>query len=137
MVEFSGRLGELKPALIRCTKAMRIFNERMGFDLANCLKTEIGILHYKQGGQVGMHIDTIGLCTRKAVMTIMLSDDTFEGGRFVIDTGMENMPVDTSFDLSCGEMLCFPSYYPHCLEEVTSGERYILVVGFHGDQPFK
>ena len=65
--------------------------------------------------------------TRKLSMSILLNDN-YEGGDFTFYGDKETVLKEKSK----GTVLVFPSYMQHCVEEVTKGNRYSLVVWFLG-----
>ena len=64
--------------------------------------------------------------TRKLSMSIFLNDN-YEGGEFTFFGDDEEKSIRGK-----GTVLVFPSYLYHCVEEVTKGNRYSLVVWFLG-----
>ena len=65
--------------------------------------------------------------TRKLSMSILLNED-YEGGDFKFYDD-EQIALKGK---AKGSILVFPSYMQHCVEEVTKGNRYSLVVWFLG-----
>ncbi len=63
--------------------------------------------------------------TRKLSLTILLNED-YEGGEFKFYKEEKDTVKGK------GSVLVFPSYMPHCVEEVTKGNRYSLVTWFIG-----
>jgi PKHD-type hydroxylase len=58
-------------------------------------------------------------------MTILLNED-YEGGNFKFYDNEEDIIKGK------GSVLVFPSYLQHCVEKITKGNRYSLVVWFLG-----
>tara|TARA_Y100000385_G_scaffold282647_1_gene337444 strand:+ start:201 stop:1013 length:813 start_codon:yes stop_codon:yes gene_type:complete len=77
---------------------------------------------------------------RKISMTVNLSDPkTYEGGNLKIDKGpyvKGERYVDCHDIRPQGSVICFPSFTNHCVEPVTSGTRYSLVLWCLG-KPFQ
>ena len=65
--------------------------------------------------------------TRKLSMTILLNED-YEGGDFRFYGDDETALKEKEK----GSVLVFPSYMQHCVEKITKGNRYSLVVWFLG-----
>jgi len=87
------------------------------------------LVRYSPGGHYRAHSD-VGRRTRNRYYTVLcyLNDD-FEGGR-------THFP-DLNYAVAphCGKAILFPSRYQHCGEQVTSGEKYLLVSWITGPIP--
>ena len=82
------------------------------------------IKHYPLGGHYSRHIDNyhgMSIPTdRKISMTLQLSDDTdYTGGNLTIV--MKRAPRKRL------SMTFFPSFYPHGVDAVTQGSRWVLI----------
>jgi len=80
----------------------------------------------KKGMKYGRHIDNTFMSTGRADLsfTLFLSDvDKYEGGELII----ENINSKNKFKLNAGQILIYPSTYLHSVQEVTEGERLVLV----------
>ena len=80
----------------------------------------------KKGMKYGRHIDNTFMSTGRADLsfTLFLSNiDNYEGGELII----ENINSKNKFKLNAGQILIYPSTYLHSVQEVTEGERLVLV----------
>ena len=80
----------------------------------------------KKGMKYGRHIDNTFMSTGRADLsfTLFLSNiDKYEGGELII----ENINSKNKFKLNAGQILIYPSTYLHSVQEVTEGERLVLV----------
>ena len=87
-----------------------------------------GIIFTKsqKGMKYGRHIDNTYMSSGRADLsfTLFLSNvDAYEGGELII----ENINAKNKFKLNAGEILIYPSTYLHSVEEVTRGERLVLI----------
>ena len=74
----------------------------------------------------GRHIDNTFMSSGRADLsfTLFLSNkDKYQGGELII----ENMNTKNKFKLSAGQILIYPSTYLHSVQEVTQGERLVLI----------
>ena len=72
---------------------------------------------------------------RKLSMTIQLSDDNdYEGGDFIFQKNLIDIPPDSKKLRAKGTILVFPSFLPHAVTPVTKGERKSLVVWADGPE---
>ena len=61
---------------------------------------------------------------------------------FVFVKQVQPMPVDpvdlidSTLETETGDMILFPSYFPHKVEAVTSGVRWVIVGWYSGDKHF-
>ena len=84
---------------------------------------------YKVGGFYNWHVDNgPGMAFyRKLSFVLALSDlDDYEGGELELNL-MGNQDDAYSLKIKKGHLVVFPSYIPHQVTEVTSGERLTLV----------
>jgi len=80
----------------------------------------------KKGMKYGRHIDNTFMSTGRADLsfTLFLSNiDNYEGGELII----ENINSKNKFKLNAGQILIYPSTYLHSVQEVTEGERLVLI----------
>lgn len=99
--------------------------------------TENHFLQYDIGGKFNRHKDIIfkdkivnhiSAPIRKITSIVLLSDhETFEGGKFVTYT-----PERRSYKFEQGDLIIFPSYVEHQVEELTAGVRYSTVHWSYG-----
>lgn len=100
--------------------------------------TENHFLKYEEGGKFIRHRDLIWDDTtvnhvsntlRKISAICLLSDpETFEGGKFATYNGSAR----TSYKFEQGDLIIFPSYKMHQVDEVTSGIRYSSIHWSYG-----
>lgn len=82
------------------------------------------IKKYSLGGHFGRHIDNYHAMSipveRKITMSLQLSEDTdYVGGRLTI--------VRTQVSRKKLSMTFFPSFYPHGVEAITNGTRWVMI----------
>ncbi len=80
----------------------------------------------KSGMKYGRHIDNAYMSSGRADLsfTIFLNrKDEYKGGELSI----ESLNLDEKFKLNAGEIIIYPSTYLHSVEEVTDGERLVLI----------
>ena len=101
---------------------------RWKFDISHSSQSEF--LIYPPGGRYTTHMDTFlvpGNQCRKLTVIAFLNDD-FEGGRFYLNVSNERIyPPQTP-----GTVIVFPSFLPHGVEDIISGERYAVVCWMDG-----
>ena len=94
------------------------------------------LLHYTEGGHYDWHIDAGNgtAATRKLTVIVPLSKKTdFTGGGLVAqDNG-----TTTDVIMERGSISTFPSFMPHKVEPVESGNRWSLVSWIHGPDRFR
>ena len=79
-----------------------------------------------KGMKYGRHIDNTFMSSGRADLsfTLFLSNvDRYEGGELII----ENINSKNKFKLNAGQILIYPSTYLHSVQEVTEGERLVLI----------
>jgi len=98
------------------------------------------LIHYsadeKIRGHYDWHVDAGNgeVSTRKISFTCQLSEpDTYTGCELIINNHTSEL-VGTR---ECGSMHLFPSYMPHKVSPIISGNRYALVVWIHGSRRFR
>ncbi|MFT6819708.1 MAG: PKHD-type hydroxylase [Myxococcota bacterium] len=107
-------------------------NQTLDFDLSGWASP--AVLRYGAGQHYAWHVDMgrDDLASRKLSVIVLLSDaDAYEGG------DLEWMPDLGPCPRQLGTVILFPSFIPHRVTPVTSGERFALVAWVHGDQPFR
>jgi hypothetical protein len=101
---------------------------RWKFDITHSSQAEF--LIYNSGGRYTTHTDTMlypGRECRKLTVLAFLNDD-FEGGRFYLTMGHEKMYPPQK----AGNIIVFPSFIPHGVEDIISGVRYSVVCWMDG-----
>lgn len=109
-----------------------VLNQRLGFDLQGW--SAPAVLRYRTGQHYAWHVDMgrDDLASRKLSVIVMLSEpDAYTGG------DLEWMPDLGPCSREIGTVVIFPSFMPHRVTPVTSGERFALVSWVHGDRPFR
>ena len=117
---------------------MRSANQQSGWNFEIDAAESMQIGKYSKGCFYDYHNDGNGVTvydepennwlhnkTRKLSMTILLNED-YEGGNFKFYDNEEDTIKGK------GSVLVFPSYLQHCVEKITKGNRYSLVVWFLG-----
>lgn len=98
--------------------------------------SEFQITEYTANNFYNEHMDVaINECEsqRKISVTVQLSDtNDYVGGDFMFGTKIIN-PDSVSLRTK-GAILCFPSFVPHRVGNVTSGKRYSLVGWYEGNK---
>ena len=118
---------------------MQSANRQAGWDFEVDAAESMQIGKYSKGCFYNYHNDGNGVTvydmpenkwlnnkTRKLSMSIFLNDN-YEGGEFTFFGDDEEKSIKGK-----GTIIVFPSYIYHCVEEVTKGNRYSLVVWFLG-----
>ena len=95
-------------------------------------------MRYREGGRFNMHHDIIyptnytnhvSKPIRKISAIVLLSDrQTFEGGKLALFVDERRI----SFDFDQGDLLVFPSYLKHQVDDITGGIRYSTVHWSYG-----
>ena len=120
---------------------MQSANRQAGWDFEVDAAESMQIGKYSKGCFYDYHSDGNGVTvydmpenkwlnnkTRKLSMSIFLNDN-YEGGEFTFFGDEDSIITGKG---TVGTVLVFPSYMHHCVEEVTKGNRYSLVVWFLG-----
>ncbi|WP_292402680.1 MULTISPECIES: Fe2+-dependent dioxygenase [unclassified Methylophaga] len=84
------------------------------------------ISRYQSGMRYGTHVDEALINNQRTDIsfTLFLSDQTqFQGGELVL----EDSSGERSWKLDAGDLLIYPSTYLHRVNEVTEGERLVIV----------
>lgn len=100
--------------------------------------SENHFMRYREGGRFKMHHDIIyptnyanhvSRPIRKISAIVLLSDrQTFEGGKLALFVDEQRI----SFDFDQGDLLVFPSYLKHQVDDITGGIRYSTVHWSYG-----
>lgn len=107
-------------------------NHSLDFDLQGWAAP--AVLHYLTGQHYDWHVDMgrDDLASRKLSVIVLLSESSaYTGG------DLEWMPDLGPCPREIGTVVVFPSFMPHRVTAVTSGERFALVAWVHGDKPFR
>jgi PKHD-type hydroxylase len=81
---------------------------------------------YQQGMRYGTHVDEALINNQRTDIsfTLFLSDPSqYQGGELVL----EDSSSERSWKLDAGDLLVYPSTYLHRVNEVTEGERLVIV----------
>ncbi len=84
------------------------------------------VSRYKPGMRYGTHVDEALINNQRTDIsfTLFLSDQTqYQGGELVL----EDSSGERSWKLDAGDLLLYPSTYLHQVNEVTDGERLVIV----------
>jgi len=105
-----------------------MYNKEYNYDLSGMFERP-QLLKYK-APSVGYdwHVDLGNgdASTRKLGFSILLNDD-FEGGEFLVfNNGIQTINLEKH------QILLFPSFLPHKVNPIKSGERWALVCWIHG-----
>ena len=106
----------------------------------NTISHGLQLIHYKADekvpGHYNWHVDAGPgeSATRKISFTVQLSDpnEYEECNLLVLDHSKEIKAIRDQ-----GSLSMFPSYMPHCVTPIKSGERWALVIWVHGPNPFR
>lgn len=106
----------------------------------NTISHGLQLIHYRADekipGHYNWHVDAGPgySATRKISFTVQLSDSNDYKGcdLLVADHGRELTAIRDQ-----GSLSMFPSYMPHCVTPIESGERWALVIWVHGPKPFR
>ena len=121
-------------------KAVALANhEHFKYDV-NTISHGLQLIHYRADekipGHYNWHVDAGPgySATRKISFTVQLSDPNDYKGcdLLVADHGRELTAIRDQ-----GSLSMFPSYMPHCVTPIESGERWALVIWVHGPKPFR
>lgn len=117
------------------------FANKNHFDYdVNTISHALQLIHYRADekipGHYDWHIDAGpgDSITRKISFTVQLSDpNNYTGCDLLVnDHGKEVKAIRDQ-----GSLSMFPSYMPHCVTPIESGERWALVIWVHGPKPFR
>lgn len=106
----------------------------------NTIAHGLQLIHYRADekipGHYDWHIDAGpgSSATRKISFTVQLSNpNDYTGCDLLIDNGGKKIKAIRDQ----GSLSMFPSYMPHCVTPIESGERWALVIWVHGPKPFR
>lgn len=103
-----------------------------GFEI-ECIESPLKVQRYGAGGFHRWHTDLAFSDRRKLAITVQLSaDGDYEGGYLQFFSPPQHVRAPRS--QGCG--ICFASFVPHEVSEVTSGTRYALTAWVVGP-PFR
>ena len=107
-------------------------NQTLDFDLQGWASP--AVLRYLPGQHYTWHVDMgrDDLASRKLAVIVLLS----ESGAYEVGD-LEWMPDLGLCQRGLGTVIIFPTFIPHRVTPVTSGERFVLVAWVHGDRPFR
>jgi PKHD-type hydroxylase len=105
----------------------RINHDKYQFDLYTIQALQYG--KYKPGGHYTWHVDSgrnINVHRKLSFILGLSEPDSYEGGELLLNLSGN---ADNSHELKIrrGDLIAFPSYIPHKVNPVTSGERLTLV----------
>ena len=106
--------------------------EEFGFDWDGATEA-IQFTAYESGdkGHYDWHMDIGDVNQNRKISAVVLLNDNYDGGQLQIDG------KDLAETVGVGNVIIFPSYLLHKVEEVTRGTRNSLVVWGIGEEPFK
>lgn len=107
-------------------------NQRWGFEITGYSAPQL--LRYRPGEHYAWHVDLGAgeLATRKLSLVVHLSGpEAHTGGT------LEFMPDLGAYQARRGTLVVFPSFVPHRVTPVLTGERWVLVTWVHGDHRFR
>jgi predicted 2-oxoglutarate/Fe(II)-dependent dioxygenase YbiX len=111
----------------RVEHLMQRYNDKVDF-YVDGLQDALGVSRYKTGHSMARHNDYNITQSAKISASILLNDD-YEGGDLVIDSEKLD-PMRRP--LRRGDGIAFASFESHTVEEVTKGERWVLLGWFSG-----
>lgn len=111
-------------------------NSRYDFDLFDAdagLFNEVHILRYSEGHFHGNHLDLApygGMANRKLSFVAQLNSE-YTGGALILYNASHDVPFKPG-DETVGQAAIFPSWIPHMVHPVESGERFTIVIWLLG-----
>ena len=103
------------------------------------IRHSLQLIHYRSDtkvkGHYNWHVDAGkgASATRKISLTTQLSDpNKYKGCDLVVN----DHTVELQATREQGSMSLFPSYMPHVVTPIETGERFALVVWIHGSRRF-
>lgn len=111
------------------------FNKKFMFDINYKDQSRIRLLKYENNQKCDWHIDLADYPRNnyKIDSILMLSDkNEYQGGNLKFFLGSE-----IEVELNQGDLILFLPFIYHKVEEVTQGERYVMVNFFSGKNPLK
>ncbi len=135
----NGINGEIKERFIEVLKEI---NKAYNYELNDFKDVEFSLVKYSEGAYLPTHMDIMSseeneyylrLIKRKLILVTLLNDpNDFIGGELSI-----NIDCKHKVNLTKGETVSFPAFFPHELSKITKGERYIMLTVVNGKYPFK
>tara|TARA_R100001443_G_scaffold2263_3_gene7622 strand:+ start:535 stop:1074 length:540 start_codon:yes stop_codon:yes gene_type:complete len=124
------KTGWIYQKLINCMAEAN--NEEFGFDWTGATEA-IQFTTYDAGdkGHYDWHMDVIPSNQNRKISAVVLLNDDYEGGNLQIEG------KDLTETVGAGNVIIFPSYLLHKVEEVTKGTRNSLVIWGVGQEAFK
>ena len=108
-------------------KGVEEYMKELQVDPALLIINEMVYLKYKKQDHYGFHVDQGQNMNRQVTTLFMVNDDYIGGNLIVTDpkTNKEHIVIKPQ----AGRLIIFPSnfMFPHKVEEVLSGERFIIV----------
>jgi PKHD-type hydroxylase len=107
--------------------AVECNEEVYGFKLSGI--SNLDVLHYTKDDFFKWHVDIgVGIMSRRKIsLVVFLSDSAeYSGGKLKL------LPSEYSLPQEQGYAAVFPSYLPHKVEDIGSGDRYTLVAWMLG-----
>jgi PKHD-type hydroxylase len=101
--------------------------DKFQFDLYNIQALQYG--KYKKDGHYNWHIDcgqNLNVHRKLSFIVGLTEPDEYEGGELLFNVS-GNAENSHTLKIKKGDLLAFPSYIPHKVTPVTSGERLTLV----------
>jgi len=123
--------------VIRAVKTLN--DEHFKYDVSGIM-SGLQLIHYRSDTDVKGHYDwhvdagNGNAATRKISFTAQLSDpSTYEGCDLMVDNHCHKVQAVREQ----GSISLFPSYMPHVVTPIVTGERYALVIWIHGPRRFR
>ena len=121
-------------------KAVDFANKELYDFEVNSITGPLQLIHYRSDtevkGHYDWHVDAGGgsAATRKISFTAQLSDpDTYKGCDLMVNDHCNEVQAVREQ----GSISLFPSYMPHVVTPIESGERFALVIWIHGARRFR
>jgi len=110
-----------------CTMARQANEEFFHFDICGLYERPV-LLKYSALGKYDWHTDlgSGDASTRKVSIVIPLNEEFAGGELCFFDSG------EMKLQIGAGDVICFPSFIPHRVKTVLSGERWSLVAWISG-----
>lgn len=124
----------------KVSRAVAIANyKHFKYDV-NAISGPLQLIHYRSDekipGHYNWHVD-VGpgaAATRKISFTVQLSDpNDYKGCNLLVSDHARELTAIRDQ----GSLSMFPSYMPHCVTPIESGERWALVIWIHGSKHFR
>ncbi len=114
-------------SILLCTLARQANEEFFHFDICGLYERPV-LLKYSALGKYDWHTDlgSGDASTRKISIVIPLNEEFAGGELCFFDSG------EMKLQIGAGDVICFPSFIPHRVQAVLSGERWSLVAWISG-----